>query len=131
MAGTFDEATRSLLDGRNFATVSTLNPDGGPQSSVVWFQREGDTLVFSAIESRRKVRNLIRDPRVSVSVYDLANPYHSVELRGTAEVLPDPEKALPLALSHKYLGEAPPPEPSELVRVIVRITPERIASFSV
>jgi hypothetical protein len=41
MAAAFDEATRELLDGRNFATVATLNPDGGPQTSVVWIVREG------------------------------------------------------------------------------------------
>ena len=38
MAVAFDAATRELLDGRNFATVATLNPDGGPQTSVVWIR---------------------------------------------------------------------------------------------
>ena len=36
MAVALDEVTRKLLDGRNFASVATLNPDGGPQASVVW-----------------------------------------------------------------------------------------------
>jgi hypothetical protein len=49
----FDEATRNLLDGRNFATVATLNPDGGPQTSVVWIVREGDTVAFSTTAARR------------------------------------------------------------------------------
>lgn len=35
VAVTLNEATRKLLDGRNFATVATLNPDGGPHTSVV------------------------------------------------------------------------------------------------
>lgn len=131
MTSTLDDATRALLDGRNFATVSTLNPDGGPQSSVVWFRREDDTLVFSARAAAAKVRNLERDPRVSVVVFDLGNPYHSVELRGRAEVVPDGDKALPHALSHRYLGEDPPPEPAEVARVMVRVVPERVNSFSV
>ncbi len=63
MAVALDEVARKLLDGRNFATVATLNPDGGPQASVVWILREGDTVLFSAIATRRKVLNLARDPR--------------------------------------------------------------------
>ena len=131
MADAFDEATRDLLDGRNFATVATLNPDGGPQTSVVWILREGGTVAFSTTAGRRKARNLARDPRVSVSVFDTGNPYHSVEIRGTAELVEDTGKSLPKALSRKYLGEDPPPEPGEVVRLIVRVTPDKVNVFSV
>src|SRR5215831_9056318 len=131
VAAAFDEATRNLLDGRNFATVATLNPDGGPQTSVVWILREGDTVAFSTTAARRKALNLARDPRVSLTVFDTGNPYHSVEIRGTAEMVEDTGKSLPKALSRKYLGEDPPPEPDEVIRLIVRVTPERINTFSV
>ena len=131
MAAAFDEATRDLLDGRNFATVATVNPDGGPQASVVWILREGDTVAFSTTAGRRKARNLARDPRISVSVFDTANPYHSVEIRGTAELAEDTGRSLPKALSRKYLGEDPPPEPDEVVRLIVRVTPDKVNIFSV
>ena len=131
MAATFDEATRDLLDGRNFAAVATVNPDGGPQTSVVWILREGDTVAFSTTAGRRKARNLARDPRISVSVFDTGNPYHSVEIRGTAELVEDTGKSLPKALSRKYLGEDPPPEPDEVVRLIVRVTPDKVNIFSV
>ena len=130
MAVALDEVTRKLLDGKNFASVATLNPDGGPQASVVWILRDGDTVLFSAIATRRKVLNLARDPRVSLTVFDTANPYQSAEIRGTAEVTEDPGKRLPQELSQKYLGEDPPPEPDEVARVIVRIVPERVNSFS-
>ena len=131
MAAAFDEATRDLLDGRNFATVATVNPDGGPQTSVVWILREGDTVAFSTTAGRRKARNLARDSRISVSVFDTGNPYHSVEIRGTAELVEDTGKSLPKALSRKYLGEDPPPEPDEMVRLIVRVTPDKVNIFSV
>jgi PPOX class probable F420-dependent enzyme len=127
---TFDEATRALLDGKNFATVATLLPGGAPQTSVVWLGREGDTVVFSTRADRQKARNLARDPRVSVSVFDSANPYRSVEIRGRAELEEDPEKELGRRLSHKYLGEDPPPEPEDVVRVVVRVWPERVISFA-
>lgn len=131
MTAVFDEATRELLDGRNFATVATLNPDGGPQTSVVWILREGDTVVFSTTAVRRKALNLARDPRISVTVFETGNPYRSVEIRGTAELIEDTGKSLPKALSRKYLGEDPPPEPDEVVRLIVRVTPQKINTFSV
>ncbi|MFG2544459.1 PPOX class F420-dependent oxidoreductase [Streptomyces sp. NPDC048594] len=129
-AASFDEPVRALLDGKNFASVATLGPDGAPQNSVVWIKREGDTVLFSSVDGRQKVRNLRRDPRISLSVYDLANPYTSVEIRGTAEIVPDEGKRLPRDLSHKYLGIDPPAEKDEETRVIIRVVPRKIVSFS-
>ncbi|MET8831557.1 PPOX class F420-dependent oxidoreductase [Streptomyces sp. NPDC004610] len=128
---TFADSVRALLDGKNFGAVATIGPDGAPQNSVVWIKREGDTILFSSLDNRQKVRNLRRDPRISVSVYDLANPYDSVEIRGTAEILPDEDKWLPRELSQKYLGAAPPAEENDGVRVIVRVVPHKIIGFSV
>ncbi|WP_218000643.1 PPOX class F420-dependent oxidoreductase [Nocardia higoensis] len=123
---TFDDATRELLDGRNFATVATLNPDGDPQTSVVWILREGDTVLFSSTTDRQKVRNLARDPRISLTVLDTANPYRTVEIRGTAELVEDRDHAAQQAVSHKYLGEDSPPDPEGTVRVIVRVIPQKV-----
>lgn len=131
MSQVFNEETRKLLDGRNFATVATLNRDGGPQTSVVWIVREGDTVLFSTTAERQKARNLARDPRVSLTVFDTANPYRSIDIRGTVELIDDPEKSLPRELSQKYLGEDPPAEPEEVLRLIVRVTPQKVTGFSV
>ncbi|MFI8234234.1 PPOX class F420-dependent oxidoreductase [Streptomyces sp. NPDC085900] len=127
----FGDPVRALLDGKNFASVATLGPGGAPHNSVVWIKREGDTVLFSSTDGRQKVRNLRRDPRVSLTVFDLADPYTSVEIRGTAEILPDEGKRLPYELSHKYLGIDPPAEKEDEVRVIIRVTPRRIVGFSV
>lgn len=126
----FADSVRTLLDGKNFASVATLGPDGAPQNSVVWIKREGDTVLFSSTDGRQKVRNLRRDPRISLSVFDLADPYTSVEIRGTAEIVPDERKRLPYELSHKYLGIDPPGEKDDEVRVIIRIVPRRVVGFS-
>jgi PPOX class probable F420-dependent enzyme len=129
-AMSFDETVRRILDGRNFATVATVRPDGAPQSSVVWVKREGDTVLFSTTAGRQKTRNLTRDPRVSISIFDIENPYVSVEIRGTAELIVDKDKRLPRDLSRKYLGEDPPrAEPGE-IRLIVRVTPQKVIRFS-
>lgn len=130
MPVTFDDTTRALLDDKNFATIATLNPDGSPQTSVVWIMRDGDTVVFSSTATRQKTRNVAADPRVSLTVFDAANPYRSVEIRGTAELVEDRDKDLPKRLSHKYLGEPPPAEPDDVVRLIVRITPHKVNGFS-
>lgn len=97
---------------------------------MVWIARDGDTVLFSTSAGRQKARNLARDPRVSVTVFDVANPYWSVDIRGAADLIEDPGKSLPHALSHKYLGEDPRPEPDEVRRLIVRVTPRKITSFS-
>lgn len=126
----FDADVRRILDGRNFATIATIMPDGAPQASVVWVAREGDTVVFSTTTGRKKARNLARDPRISVSIFDTGNPYDSVEIRGTAELVPDDDKRLPYELSHKYLGEDPPLEEPNETRLIVRVTPEKLVRFT-
>jgi PPOX class probable F420-dependent enzyme len=127
VAITLSAGVRALIDGPNFAAVATLDPDGGPQTSVVWIGIDDDALVFSATEDRRKVRNLRRDPRASVSITDATNPYRHAQLRGTVTITADPDKSLLKALSHKYLGEDPPPEGPEVERVIVRLHVEKVA----
>ncbi|MDX3381382.1 PPOX class F420-dependent oxidoreductase [Streptomyces niveiscabiei] len=126
----FDDTVRALLDGKNFASVATIGPDGAPHNSVVWMKREDDTVLLTSLDNRQKVRNLRRDPRVSVTVFDLANPYASVEIRGRAEILPDPEKRLPHDLAHKYLGIDPPAEKEDEARVVIRVVPEKVVGFS-
>ena len=131
MSTLFNEEMCRLLDGKNLATVATLDRDGGPHTSVVWIAREGDTVLFSTTAGRQKARNLARDPRISLTVFDAANPYYSVNIRGTVELIEDTERSLPRKLSQKYLGEDPPAEPQEAGRLIVRVTPQKVTGFSV
>jgi PPOX class probable F420-dependent enzyme len=128
----FNDATRDLLDGTNFATVATLDErSGAPQTSVVWVVRDGDDVLFSTLAGRQKARNLERDPRLSLTVIDQANPYRTVEIRGTAVVTEEDALAVQDAVSQKYLGQASPPDQTGDVRVTVRITPTRVIGFSV
>jgi PPOX class probable F420-dependent enzyme len=121
---------RQIVDGKNFATVATLSLDGAPQASVVWIDRDGDALVFSTTADRAKAKNLARDPRISISIFDREDLYRSVEIRGTAQLIDDPGKELPKRLSKKYLGEDPPPEP-DAGRLIIRVLPTKIIEFAV
>jgi PPOX class probable F420-dependent enzyme len=119
---------RELADGRNFATVATVQPDGSPQASVVWIKRDGDDVLFSTIRGRQKTSNLARDPRVSVVVTDTASPYRYAEIRGRAEITDDPTAALIHELAHKYTGR-PFDLPPGQERVIVRVRPGHVVAY--
>jgi PPOX class probable F420-dependent enzyme len=127
MAISFSAATLALLDGRNYAVLATINPDGSPQTSVMWVGRDGDDLLFSTVEGRVKQRNMLRDPRVSVSVLDSADPENYVELRGRVTMTPDPDRRLDIQLSRKYDGTDPGDDRPGAHRVIVRMAVEKVA----
>ncbi|MEU3395139.1 PPOX class F420-dependent oxidoreductase [Streptomyces filamentosus] len=121
---------RALLDDANHAVLSTLQPDGSPQTSVVWVGRDGDDVLVSSQDGRRKVKNVRADARVSLLLLDRRDPERYTEIRGTATVAEDVDRALAVALAEKYEGEGAGREylelPPEQVRVTIRITPARL-----
>ncbi len=125
------DAVRKLLDDPNPAVLATINADGSPQTSVVWVGRDGDDLLISSAAGRRKERNMQRDPRVSLSVYDQADPDQYAEIRGRASVTEDVGRALAVRLAEKYEGPGAGEQflqlPPQVVRVVVRIVPEHVA----
>lgn len=124
------EATLALMDGRNYAVVATLNADGSPHTSVIWVGRDGSDLVFSTVEGRAKHRNIVRDPRVSVSIIDSADPENYVELRGTASVAPDEGRALDTRLSRKYDDRDRGPDRPGAIRVVVRVRVDKVTGYA-
>jgi PPOX class probable F420-dependent enzyme len=126
---TLTDKVRMLFDGRNFAVLSTLEPDGKPHSTVVWARADGDHILFALPKSRRKTANLSRDPRATVVIFDAANPYESVQVQGTASIEDDPTGMLVDDLSHRYTGGPYPgfagPNPQW---VTVRITAEKVTT---
>lgn len=73
---------RAFLDDIRFATIATVDPDGGPRQAVVWYTVEGDEIVINSAVGRRWPANLVRDPRISFAVTDAADGYHWVAVRG-------------------------------------------------
>lgn len=106
-------------------------PDGRPHLTVVWIQRDGDDLLVSTTVDRQQGKNMARDPRVTVVITDPANPYLYTEIRGQANLTPDPDRKLPDELSRKYTGEDyrtfNPASVNDAARLIARITPEKIS----
>jgi PPOX class probable F420-dependent enzyme len=125
------EQTRKLVDGRNYAVLATVNPDGSPQTSVVWVGRDGDDLLFSTVEGRVKHRNMVRDPRVSVSAIDGEDPENYVELRGRVSMTRDVDRRLDTQLSWKYDGRDPGQDRPGAVRVVVRMVVEKATGRAV
>ncbi|HYM14784.1 MAG TPA: PPOX class F420-dependent oxidoreductase [Dehalococcoidia bacterium] len=126
MAISLTEAQRTLIEGKNFASVATINADGSPQVTPIWADFDGAHVLLNSEEKRRKVRNLKRDPRVSVSIFDQQNPYDYVEVRGrVVEITREGAAEHIDKMAKKYLGQDKYPgnRPGD-VRVIIRIEPE-------
>ena len=124
------DAALALLDGRNYAVLATVNPDGSPQTSVMWVGRDGNDVLFSTVEGRMKHRNMRRDPRVSVTVIDSANPENYVELRGRVSMTPDVGRRFDTQLSWKYDGKDPGEDRPGAVRVVVRVVVEKATGYA-
>ncbi|WP_327253968.1 PPOX class F420-dependent oxidoreductase [Streptomyces sp. NBC_01244] len=125
-----NDTVRKLLDAPHPAVLSTLNPDGSPQSSVVWVTRDGEEILISTERGRRKERNIVRDARIGLTVFDLANPFLYAEIRGTATVTEDTGRAVAVRIAEEYegpgAGRAYAEAPDENVRVVLRVTPAKV-----
>jgi PPOX class probable F420-dependent enzyme len=128
---TLSDSVRQLLDQPNHAVLATINPDGSPQTSLVWVGRDGDDVVISSAAVRRKDRNIRQDPRVSLSVWDSADAEVYAEIRGTATVTVDGGRVLAIALGEKYDGpgggEPFRQLPPDVVRIVIRIAAHKVA----
>jgi PPOX class probable F420-dependent enzyme len=122
-----DERARKLLQGKNFATVSTLREDGSIHSVYVWVDLEGDRVVLNSAKGRAWPRNVERDPRVTILVADQEDPYSYVQIRGrVAEIdLENADQSIE-DLSHKYTGGAYTGRSPGEVRVKFLVEPDQV-----
>ena len=122
---------KQLLDRPNFVHLSTLMPDGSPQSVPVWVGREGEFIVICTGENSLKGRNTQRDPRVALSVVDMKNPYEEAQLRGrVVERRPDPDLKIMDPISLKYTGKPFPfRSPEGRVALVIELDKARYAKL--
>ena len=76
------ERAKKLLNGKNFAFVATINKDGSPQLTPTWVDTDGTNVLVNTALGRQKSKNVTRDPRVTVGVFDSSNPYDYVSISG-------------------------------------------------
>ncbi len=133
MAVKLSEGVRKLLEQPNFAHLATLMPDGTPQVTPVWVDFDGARILVNTAEGRVKWKNVCRDPRVALDVYNQQNPYSMASIRGrVVEITNQGADDHIDKLAKKYLGQDRYPfrQPAEK-RVILRIEPERVATMMV
>lgn len=95
---------RAFLQGRHFGALATINNDGTPQVTAMWYLLEGDTIVMNTKAGRTKERNMRRDPRISVCIVE---GYSYVTISGTVEMIDDQKIAQDdiYRLAVRYDGE--------------------------
>lgn len=103
MAEGLTDEMRRFLGERRFAVLATVNPDGAPQQTVMWYMLDGDEIVMNTKRGRRKDRNLLRDPRISVCVED---GYRYLTLTGPLAIDDDPVRGQEIIrqLAERYDG---------------------------
>lgn len=77
---------REFLEEPRFGVLGTVNADGSPQQTVMWYELRGDTVMMNTKRGRKKDRNLLRDSRASVCVED---GFRYVTLDGTIAMVED------------------------------------------
>lgn len=105
-AMTRDEWRRFLLSGPRTAKAATVRPDGRPHITPVWFDLDGDDVIFTTFQSTVKARDLRRDPRISLCVDDEHAPFSFVLIEGTATLSDRVEEVRPWAtrIAGRYMG---------------------------
>src|SRR5258708_2253683 len=106
-AMTPDEYRHFMLGNARTAKLATVRADGRPHVAPVWFDLDGDTLVFNTNEATIKGKNIVRDPRIMLCVDDEKPPFAFVLFEGTAQITtPTPEEALywSTRIAGRYMG---------------------------
>ena len=116
-------------EGKNFAAVATVMPDGSPQVSLVWVDSDGEYIVINTAEGRLKTENIRRSGgKIAVAIANSENHYEQAMIRGSVveESHDDADEHIN-HLAKKYLGldEYPHRQPGE-VRVKFKIKPEKV-----
>jgi PPOX class probable F420-dependent enzyme len=128
MTMTVPESHRDLLDAE-VATLATTDGHGRPQLSELWFLAEDGVVRLSLNTARQKVRNLQRRPDFSLLILDRANPYRYVEIRGEAEIEPDPDYTFADRVGEKYGSDLREMDQPGESRVVVTLRADRVRTW--
>ncbi len=121
-----------LLKEKNLVFLATTMKDGSPQVSPVWADFEDDHIMINTAEGRIKHINVLRDPRVAISIVDQNNPLDMTAIRGVVEkIIPDYDYLHANKLTKKYLGlDKYPFRRDGEKRIIFKIKPEKVFVLS-
>ncbi len=125
------ESARAVIESGRLAHLVTINADGSPQVTIVWVGLDGDDIVVGKLMVDHKVRNIRRDPRVSLSIEADGSDHgmqHYLVVDGTAQIDEGGAPALLHDLAQRYVGPGTdfPPMPNPPEGFVIRITPTRV-----
>ena len=129
------DSVREVLESDGLAHLVTLNPDGSPQVTCVWIGLEGDEIVCAHLGRFQKVKNIERDPRVTLSVEapgeNAIGMKHYLVVHGKARITEGGAPELLQKLAETYVGPGVkfPPMPDPPPGVVTRITAERVGGM--
>ena len=123
-----DSKVERLLNGKNLVFLATTMADGSPQVTPVWGNFADSYILINTAEGRIKHKNILRDPRVAISVVDVKNPLDMTSIRGeVVEILPDYEYKHADFLTKQYMGkEKYPFKQLDEKRITLKIEPKKI-----
>ena len=124
-----DDKIVKLFSTKNLVFIATLMPDGSPQLTPVWANCDPDGFILvNTAEQRIKHKNVLRDPRVAVSVVSKDNPLDMVTIRGVVtEIIPDYNYKHADQLTQQYMGKMTYPfKRDDERRIIFKIKPDKI-----
>ncbi|HJM79442.1 MAG TPA: PPOX class F420-dependent oxidoreductase [Nitrosopumilus sp.] len=123
-----DKKILKLFSEKNLVFIATIMKDGSPQVSPVWANYEDGFILVNTAEGRIKHKNILRDPRVAVSVTSNDNPLDMTTIRGKViEIISDSEYHHADKLTQQYMGRSNYPFKQENEkRIILKIKPEKI-----
>jgi len=128
-----DEYRRFMLDTPRTGKLATVREDGRPHLAPIWFDLDGDVLVFTTWHTTVKAANLRHAPHVNLCVDDEKPPFAYVIVEGTTEFAnPTPEELVYWAtrIARRYMGDALADSYGKRNGVegelLVRVTPSKI-----
>jgi PPOX class probable F420-dependent enzyme len=127
------ESHQDLLEKPIYATVTTMMPDGQPQSTVVWFDYDGEFVRFNTARGRQKDKNLAQNNRVTFMIMEA--PFRWIEVRGIAEVITEEGGRDHIeSLSRRYTGQHyyggfnTHSTPESETRVMIKVRPTKVTT---
>jgi PPOX class probable F420-dependent enzyme len=122
MAIKIPAGVRELLDAPNYVHLSTLRADGSPRNWVVWVGLEDDHILVCTSNVIWKAKDMLRDPRVALSVTDMDDPYRMAAIQGkVVEVRPDEGCRYMDPISYKYTGAPFPSRGADRVCFVIAV----------
>jgi PPOX class probable F420-dependent enzyme len=126
------DSAREVIEAGRLAHFVTINRDGSPHVTIVWVGLDGDEIIIGKLNPDQKVKNIRRDPRVSLSIEapsgDQFGMKNYLVVEGRARIAEGGAPELLRELAQRYIrpGAQFPPMPNPPAGFIIRVTPERV-----